>query len=252
MPVGIVPLAPSRAVVAPQVEETPAPAPLAPAVVEPPAPPTRPRPSGPVEVPKLFALLFTRGTTYVFKYGWFVDPHSAEPIDRSHTTWRAECKVVEVLEHPGAIASNLECKPLDDKDSEGNTPSPVAELGMSFATDGKGLWIGDVGQTGQDEVYALLDEPMYLKAEPELYATKRDVSSEIGQGVDTEAVFEETIKVPGGKVKAWCRKDTRHTMYGLAEKRCFATKVGLAGAELEGRSGPSEETLTLVSLKTAR
>lgn len=204
-------------------------------------------PEGPVAVPPLFEALFRQGQRMVYTYTIFVDPHAPGPIDRTPERGKVTCTIAEVQRLRGAVASRIECE--DPRASDGS-PGPGSDLpdrGEVFVATARGLWLASTLPTSDQEAASAVAGPPYLSASPRVH--RKQEAPEPGglshRGRE-EIVKQERRPTPGGKsALVWCRRDQHWETYGALDRRCFSSAHGLVFRQMDGRSGPSQETMTL-------
>jgi hypothetical protein len=204
-------------------------------------------PEGPMALPPLFEALFRQGQRMVYTYTIFVDPHAPGPIDRTPERGKVTCTIAEVQRLRGAVASRIACE--DPRASDGS-PGPGSDLpdrGEVFVATAKGLWLATTLPTSDQEAASAVAGPPYLSASPR--AHRQQEAPEPGglshRGRE-EIVQQERRPTPGGKsAQVWCRRDQHWEAYGALDRRCFSAAHGLVFRQMDGRSGPSQETMTL-------
>lgn len=217
-------------------------------------PPVALLPPVPFETPALFATLFDPGRTWTYAYTIAIDGHGVDetpgarrrpppPPPRLTTT----CKVERVAALRGARVSVVTCSPPEQgSEAEGRALDEV------YVATPKGLWLADEEPKTDEQVARLVQSPPYLEASP----SKMSRTSPSPPGTDfpfTEgtSVAQESRAVAGKTVAAWCRRDFHTQFYGRDTRRCFVAGLGLVFRGEDGRSGPSKETLALLSTRVA-
>lgn len=204
-------------------------------------------PEGPVALPPLFEALFRQGQRMVYTYTIFVDPHAPGPIDRTPERAKVTCTIAEVQRLRGAVASRLECEEPRASDGSPGPGSDLPDRGEVFIATAKGLWLASTLPTSDQEAASAVAGPPYLIASPRVH--RKQEAPEPGglshRGRE-EIVQQERRPTPGGKsALVWCRRDQHWEAYGALDRRCFSAAHGLVFRQMDGRSGPSQETMTL-------
>lgn len=207
-------------------------------------------PEGPVTVPPLFEALFRQGQRMVYTYTIFVDPHAPGPIDRTPERAKVTCTIAEVQRLRGAMASRIECEDPRAPDGSLGPGSDLPDRGEVFVATAKGLWLATTLPTSDQEAASAVAGPPYLLASPRVH--RKQEAPEPGglsyRGRE-EIVQQERRPTPGGKsALVWCRRDQHWETYGALDRRCFSAAHGLVFRQMDGRSGPSQETMTLEKL----
>lgn len=221
----------------------------------PPPPPQVALPSpAPFETPPLFATLFDPGRSWTYAYTIAIDGHGVDetagarrrpPPRPPPPPLKTTCKVERVASLQGARVSAVTCSPPGEgSDAEGRA------LDQVYVVTAKGLWLADEEPKTDEQVARLVQSPPYLDASP----TQLSRTSPSPPGTDfpfTEgtSVARESRTVAGRTAMAWCRRDFHTQFYGRDARRCFVAGMGVVFRGEDGRSGPSKETLTLLSTR---
>lgn len=207
------------------------------------APPVASAPPAP---PSIFAPLFEEGRTWRYSYSFSVDSHSSDgssgPLNRGTVT----CRAARVVRNAAGAFSQVRCARPAGKDFAESQSEPANDT--IYGTDGRALWVLHRLPTSEASARKLLGATPYLLSDPSPYSRRKARKTDGFEHEVREEVAQKTLKTAlNPALSAWCRTDSDSLSYGSREERCFAPDSGLVTRRMDGRSGPSEERLSLLS-----
>lgn len=191
-------------------------------------------------LPALYAPLFVAGARLEYRWKWRVDPHDARGRLPPYTTLALACTIEDVadLADGGVVVARTASVTCTRSSTDADDLfAPRVETQWLATADG----LREASAADVAEVRERLALPLRVAARPAPASTSSDDVEDEGTGQRYRAWHKVFARG-----KAWCVESGSTLLYGSLDRACFEPGRGLVSWTVEGRSGPSDETYTLV------